>query len=173
MKKEYKTGLTIGKFAPLHKGHVDMIKFALENVDTLYIIVYNSPDKTEVPIQVRAAWIRDIFRIENVIVIEGYNAPNRHEDTLEVRMMQEEYIGKVMSSVKLTHFISSESYGDHLSKSLGVENLIYDIKRRKRNISSTMIRDNILLHRKQIPNQIIPDLKCDFEYILEEKVKKL
>lgn len=155
-------GVTIGKFAPLHKGHVEMLFFARNMVDKLIVIVYDAPDKTNVPLRQRADWIRDLFKDESVIVIEGYNAPNRHEDTQEVRELQEQYIGSVVSPFNVTHFISSESYGDHLSKYLGVENVIYDQERTKRNISSTMIRNDLGSHVSHVPDHVMDDLSVDF-----------
>lgn len=166
---KHTVGITIGKFAPLHLGHVDMMKFALSVVDRLFVIVYDAPDKTKVPLETRAKWIRDIFKSENVIVIEGYNAPNRHEDTQEVRELQEAYIGSIARSIRPTHFISSESYGDHLSRYLGVENVLYDPARVKRKISSTMIRNDIDRYEDFIPGHIKNDLSVDFTNISEER----
>jgi NadR type nicotinamide-nucleotide adenylyltransferase len=157
-KDQCNAGLTIGKFAPLHEGHVDMLRFALKQVDVLYVIVYDAPDKTNIPLSKRAGWIKEIFKDERVIIIEGINAPNIHEDTQEVRSLQEAYIGKVVKSIKLTHFISSESYGDHLSKHLGIENIIYDQKRHNRMISSTMIREDFDQYKNQLPGVVLKDV---------------
>ena len=163
----YLTGLTIGKFAPLHQGHLDLIDFGLSKVSTLFIIVYDAPDKTKVPLNTRANWIRNLYPNENVIVIEGYNAPNQHEDTDEVKRIQEDYIGRVMGGVNLTHFFSSENYGDHLSKYLGTENILYDLERNKRRISSTMIRGDFHQHIENVPELILKDLGVDFSDALD------
>lgn len=34
-----KKGLVIGKFMPIHKGHIKLIDYALNNCDTLIILV--------------------------------------------------------------------------------------------------------------------------------------
>jgi HTH-type transcriptional repressor of NAD biosynthesis genes len=144
---DIKVGLVIGKFTQFHNGHMDLLNYALTVVDKVFVVIYHSPDKTSIPLQERAQWIRSFFPHENMIVIEGWNAPNQHEDTPEVRRIQEDYLGNVLSGVTLTHIISSEEYGDHLSKYFHIENIIYDKERLKRPISSSMIRENFALHR--------------------------
>ena len=37
-----KVGLTIGKFAPFHKGHEYLIRTALKEVDVLYVLIYET-----------------------------------------------------------------------------------------------------------------------------------
>ncbi|WP_144530121.1 adenylyltransferase/cytidyltransferase family protein, partial [Peribacillus simplex] len=37
-----KLGLTLGKFAPLHKGHQFMIETALQEVDELIVVIYET-----------------------------------------------------------------------------------------------------------------------------------
>ena len=153
-KKTTTVGLVIGKFTQLHKGHVDLLKFALKTVDKVFVVVYHTPDRTSIPLDERAGWIRALVPDERLVVIEGWDAPNRHEDTPEVRRLQEDYLGRVMDGIGLTHIISSEDYADHLSKYLGVKNVMYDKERARRPISSTMIRENVEKYLDQIPELI-------------------
>ncbi len=37
-----KIGFTIGKFAPLHKGHQFLIETAMKEMDEFYIVVYDT-----------------------------------------------------------------------------------------------------------------------------------
>ena len=37
-----KIGFTIGKFAPLHKGHQYLIETALKEMDKFYVIIYET-----------------------------------------------------------------------------------------------------------------------------------
>ena len=46
---EMKIGLTLGKFAPLHKGHQYLIETALQEMDKLIVIVYDAPEVTSIP----------------------------------------------------------------------------------------------------------------------------
>jgi cytidyltransferase-like protein len=45
-----KTGLTLGKYAPLHKGHQYVIETALREMDKLIVIAYDAPDYTYIPL---------------------------------------------------------------------------------------------------------------------------
>ena len=45
-------GLTLGKFAPLHKGHQLVIETAVSEMDDVVLIIYDCPDVTPVPLNV-------------------------------------------------------------------------------------------------------------------------
>ncbi len=68
-----KTGLTLGKFAPLHKGHQLLIERALARTDHLIVMVYDAPETTPVPLPVRASWIRALY--PTVEVLEAWDGP--------------------------------------------------------------------------------------------------
>lgn len=156
VKKNQKIGLTLMKIAPFHIGHKYFLDSALREVDHLIAIIYDCPNLIHIPLNVRANWIRKLY--PQIEVIEGWDAPNRHEDTPEVKRMQEQYVASVLKGRKITHFISSEYYGDHMSKSLNAINYIVDMDRNKIHISSTMIRNNLYLYRDFIPTIVLKDL---------------
>lgn len=54
-------GLVLGKFAPFHRGHEYMVNSALQDCDEVVIVLYDSAYATEVPLNVRADWVRDIY----------------------------------------------------------------------------------------------------------------
>lgn len=110
-------GLILGKFAPFHAGHKRLIEIALEETDEVYVILYDCPDLISLPLNIRAGWIRRFF--PQVHVIEGWDAPNRHENTPEVKRIQEIYVKRALNGKIITHFFSSEYYGEHMSKFLG------------------------------------------------------
>ncbi len=93
-------GLILGKFAPFHIGHKRLMEIALEEVDEVYTIIYDCPNLTSIPLNVRANWVRHFF--PKIYVIEGWDAPNRHEDTPEVKRLQEEYVKKTLNRKKIT-----------------------------------------------------------------------
>ena len=45
-----KRGLTLGKYAPLHRGHQLVIETALSEMDETIFINYFAPDSTNIPI---------------------------------------------------------------------------------------------------------------------------
>ena len=104
-------GLVIGKFAPLHKGHQYLIETAIEAVDQLYVVIYNCPEVIDIPLHVRADWIRHLY--PSVIVIEAWDGPKDEGHTAKIKKIQEDYL-KLIVPQPITHFFSSEWYGSCL-----------------------------------------------------------
>ena len=151
-----KTGLTLGKFAPLHKGHQLIIDTALSETDHLLVLIYNCPDMTDVPLNVRASWIRDIY--PNVEVMEAWDGPLEIGDTPQIKRMHEEYILKTLAGRQITHFYSSEFYGEHVSQALGAVNRLVDPSRAKLPVSGTLLRENPYQYRQFIHPRVYRDL---------------
>ena len=135
-----KIGLTLGKFAPFHKGHQFLVETALKEVDKLFLVIYNCPETIDIPLDVRANWIRKLY--PQVEVVEGWKGPTEIGYTEEIKKKHEDYILKLLKGERITHFFSSEPYGDHMSLALNAKNCIVDIEREKINISGTKIRNN-------------------------------
>eukprot|EP00825_Cyclidium_porcatum_P005061 TRINITY_DN12415_c0_g1_i2.p5 TRINITY_DN12415_c0_g1~~TRINITY_DN12415_c0_g1_i2.p5 ORF type:complete len:146 (-),score=17.90 TRINITY_DN12415_c0_g1_i2:43-480(-) len=97
-------GLTLGKFAPLHLGHQHMIETAIDEMDHVIVVIYDSPEVTDIPLNKRADWIRNLYPA--VEIIEGWNSPNDMGDTPEIKKIQEDYIQPMYSAlipVSYTH----------------------------------------------------------------------
>lgn len=64
------TGLVLGKFMPLHKGHEYLIHFAASQVDKLYLLVCGIPSEP-IPLNHRYNWTRQVFGgYDNITVIK-------------------------------------------------------------------------------------------------------
>ena len=151
-------GLILGKFAPFHVGHWRLIKAALEEMDEVYVIVYDCPNLTSIPLNVRANWVRQFF--PQVFVIEGWDAPNMHEDNPEVKKIQENYVKKALNGKKITHFFSSEYYGGHMSKFLGAADRRLDRNDPKQGYltTATMIRSGKNLSKHFLSAVVYKDM---------------
>ena len=68
-----KVGLTLGKFAPLHKGHQFLIETALAEMDEVIVMIY-ATEVTHIPLNVRAAWLRELY--PSLTVIECWDNPS-------------------------------------------------------------------------------------------------
>lgn len=158
-------GLILGKFAPFHAGHKRLIEIALSEVDEVYVIIYDCQNLTSIPLNVRAGWVRHFF--PKVFVIEGWDAPNRHKDTLEVKRLQEEYVKKALKGKKITHFFSSEYYGEHMSKFLGAINrrTNRDDPREGYGIYATMIRAQKYLDKKYLSTVVYKDILIKVAFV--------
>ena len=148
-------GLTLGKFAPFHRGHQMLVETALAEVDELVVMVY-ATDVTEVPLQVRAGWIRALY--PTVRIIEAWDGPDGYGDTPEIRCEQETYILKKLGGLRVTHFYSSEFYGDHVSRALDAVDRRIDEARSAVPISGTALRADYFAGREYIAPQVYADL---------------
>ena len=151
-----KRGLTLGKFAPLHYGHQLLLETALSEMDEVLVIIYDCSEITAVPLSVRASWIRRIY--PQVQVIEAWDGPTEVGDTPEIKKQHEDYILQHLKLSGITHFYSSEFYGEHMSLALGAVNRIVDRERKLRPISGTEIRKHPDAFREYLPPLVYRDL---------------
>ena len=136
-----KTGLVVGKFAPLHAGHEYLLKIATGAVDELVVLVYDASDVTNVPLPVRADWIRALY--PDVVVLEGYNAPPRDMWTPERTHEHEEFIKQLVSPHHITHVFSCEEYGELLARALGAEHVrVEKLVEGASHMSATIVRSH-------------------------------
>lgn len=154
MKKTH--GLTLGKFVPLHKGHQFLIETALAEMDEVSVIIYDAPETTSIPLNIRSNWIRKLY--PQVKVIEAWNGPTKVGDTPEIKRRHEKYIMEYLKVSGITHFYSSEFYGEHMSVALGAANRLVNRARDIISISGTKIRENPFLYRAYISPIVYQDL---------------
>jgi HTH-type transcriptional regulator, transcriptional repressor of NAD biosynthesis genes len=150
-----KTGLTLGKFAPLHKGHQFVIETALNEVEHLIVLIYDCPDIETLPLPVRAEWIRKLY--PTVEVIEAWGGPTEMGLDPRVTRMHDEYLKKVLSDKTITHFFSSEAYGEHVSLALKAKHCLVDLDRKHIPISGTAIRSNPFANRSYLDPIVYKD----------------
>ncbi|MEO3946608.1 AAA family ATPase [Gorillibacterium sp. CAU 1737] len=151
-----KLGLTLGKFAPFHKGHQYMIETALQEVDELIVVIYET-QVMPVPLHIRAGWIRKLY--PTVRVIEAWDGPDGYSDDREHEIREEQYIlGLLQEGEQVTHFYSSEFYGEHMSRALGAVDRRVDEARKQVPVSATMIRSNPYQYRKFVSDLVYRDL---------------
>jgi len=103
-------------------------------------LIYDSPEVTSIPLEVRAGWIRELY--PHVEVIEARGGPSTIGDTPEIRKMHENYILGVLRDRKITHFYSSEFYGDHVSRALGALDCRFDSDRSRYPVSGSAVRSD-------------------------------
>ncbi len=156
-------GLTLGKFAPLHKGHQLVIETALAEMDRVKVIIYDSPEVTSVPLAVRANWLRTLYPA--VEVIEAWNGPAEVGYSDEVRRAHERYILEELAVAGISHFYSSEPYGEHMSKALGAVDRRVDTRRLQVPISATTIRNKPYANRAFLEPLVYRDLIFNIAFL--------
>jgi NadR type nicotinamide-nucleotide adenylyltransferase len=149
-------GLTLGKFAPLHKGHQLVIETALDEMDVVTVIIYDAPETTVVPLNIRSQWLRALY--PQINVIEAWDGPTEVGDTDEIKRQHENYILNKLNISGITHFYSSEFYGEHMSEALGAVNRQVNPSRKTVPISGMKIRENPFACREYIHPVVYRDL---------------
>ena len=161
--QKFKRGLTLGKFAPLHRGHQLVIETALAEMDDVVVLVNDAPETTNVPLAVRANWIRAIYPTAKVI--ECPDGPTQVGYTATIMRRQEDYILRTLDGVAVSHFYSSEPYGEHVSRALHALDRSVDPARAAHPISATEIRDYPYAHREHLHRLVYRDLITEVVFV--------
>lgn len=151
-----KIGFTIGKFAPLHKGHQFLIETALKEMDELYVVVYDT-NLIKNSVQERADWIKKLY--PNVKIIYAFDSPTQYGLDKESVNIQMEYLSKLIKDIPVTHFYSSELYGEKVADYLKIENRIVDKERINVPISAKIVRTDTKTNTKYLEDFVYKELK--------------
>ncbi len=149
-------GLVLGKFAPLHKGHQRLIETSLAETDQTVVLIYDCAELDVPPLQVRANWIRTLY--PSVEVLEAWDGPSETGLDPRVTQMHDSYLRKRLSDRRITHFFSSEPYGEHVSRALGAVDRRIDPERQSVPICATQIRENLWGNRQYLSTTVYRDL---------------
>jgi len=146
-------GLIIGKFMPLHRGHIALINFALDNCDQLIILV-SANDKEPIPGPERLKWVRSAFA-DNENVLTEYteeDLPDAPVSSRSVSLVWAKFLSARFPGVNL--LFSSEKYGDYLAEYMGIKHKMFDLKRINLSISASDIRQEPFKNWSFIPEHI-------------------
>ena len=146
-------GFTIGKFAPLHKGHEELIEKGIKENEEFYILI-NDTDVTKVPLEERAKWIKNMYPTVHVII--GKNPPKEYGMDDKSIKIQTDYLKQVFKNIPVTRFYSGEEYGKYIARDMNVENIKVkkDIP-----ISATKIRKEPEKNKKFMEKNVYQEFK--------------
>jgi HTH-type transcriptional regulator, transcriptional repressor of NAD biosynthesis genes len=138
---DMKTGLVLGKFLPLHKGHIALVGFALHHCDRLIILLCASA-KEPIAGATRKHWIMETFGADDRVAVTlfEYNEeelPNTSVSSPAVSEKWARYIGQAFPGLDI--FFSSEPYGKYVARFLNIEYKIFDQERKIVPISASAI----------------------------------
>jgi HTH-type transcriptional repressor of NAD biosynthesis genes len=148
-------GLIIGKFLPVHLGHLALIRFAAQQCDELIVSMsYRLDDPIDYLL--RYAWLCEIIKDDTRIkVFKMADNFDREELPLDERTKGwAEIIDKVYPKIHM--LFSSEEYGAPFAQHLGAENIIFDQQRISVPISASLIRADPFRYWKFIPQVVRP-----------------
>jgi HTH-type transcriptional repressor of NAD biosynthesis genes len=150
-----KRGLVIGKFMPIHNGHIALINFAASHCDELIVSMSFTPEDKIDPI-LRFKWIKDIFKdqpnIKPVIIADDFDDESRplnERTNIWAIRMREVY-------PKIDMLFSSEYYGAPFALNLQAEHILFDEPRKFIPVSATLIRNNPFQYWEFIPKEVRP-----------------
>lgn len=148
-------GLVIGKFLPIHNGHISLITFAASQCDELIVSMSYTPGDKISP-DLRFRWIKEIFKdqpkIKPSLIVDDFD--------IETLALEERTLiwAKKMQAVypKIDVLFSSEDYGEPFAINLEVEHILFDLPRKCTPISATLIRSNPFKYWDFIPKEVRP-----------------
>jgi NadR type nicotinamide-nucleotide adenylyltransferase len=133
-----------------------VIETALSEMDEVVVLVYDSPETTDIPLAVRARWIRSLYPAARVI--EAWDGPREVGYTPELMRAHEAYLTRCVGTGSVTHFYSSEPYGEHVSRALGAIDRRVDQWRARFPVSGTAVRKDPYAHRGFLHSVVYRDL---------------
>ncbi|HEX6891906.1 MAG TPA: AAA family ATPase [Chryseolinea sp.] len=150
-----KRGLVIGKFLPVHKGHISLINFAASQCDEL-IVSMSYTDVDPIPADLRFSWINEIFKdhptIKPAMIKDDFD--NDQLPLPERTRKWSEVIRRIYPPIDV--LISSEAYGDPFAVNLGIKHISFDPGRKNHPVSATMIRKNPFVYWEYLPEVVRP-----------------
>lgn len=150
MKQRYKRGFVLGKFMPLHVGHMYLLDTAQASCEQLTILLCSQPDDP-IPGSIRLSWLKEAYPHANVV---------HHPDPLPRDQSRSEFWDIWRDSIRkycpdaFDAVFSSESYGERLANEIGSIHVSVDPERKKYPISGTEIRQNPKENWEFIPNHV-------------------
>lgn len=148
-------GLVIGKFMPIHQGHIALINFAADQCDEL-IVSMSYTDKDPIPAPLRFSWVCEIFKerpsIKPFMVKDDFD--NEYLPLIHRTRIWSEFIFRTYPTIDV--LFSSEDYGEPFAKYLGVKHQAFDPARKKFAVSGTRIRNKPFQYWDYIPAVVRP-----------------
>lgn len=139
-----KTGLILGKFYPLHLGHIGLINFGISQCDHLYVLICAS-DTENIEGETRLKWIRRSFEHQPTVtpVLFNYSENELPNTSVASREISKQWASKIEDILPPIDIIfSSEAYGVFVSEYLRCEHKSYQPDRISFPVSASDIRND-------------------------------
>lgn len=149
-------GFTIGKFAPLHKGHQLLLETAIKEMDEVYCVIYDT-DVIDIDVKQRAEWINKLY--PKVHILFAYDSPKQYGLDKESVDIQMKYLSNIINEIPVTHFYSSEPYGEKVANYLKIKNRQVDMEKKAVPINASDIRKDYDKNKQYLEDFIFDKLK--------------
>lgn len=148
-------GLVIGKFLPLHNGHLALISFAARQCDEV-IVSMSDADNDPIDRDLRLHWLKQsTSQWSNVKIYSLKDDFDRPDLPLQQRTKI--WANVITKTYGLIHKVfSSEEYGEWFAKNLGAINVEFDRDRKLIPVSASLIRSDPFQYWDFIPQAVRP-----------------
>ena len=156
MTQRFRRGLVVGKFCPLHRGHMLLIDSALEACDEVFVISYTNPEFAGCGPAVREGWLAALYpQVRSVVLEDRVAVPLPHNDAPEAD--HRSFVGWIcreLLNTEVDAVFTSEDYGDGFAAALNgyfgaaVAHVCVDKARGRVPVSGTAIRRNPHAYRE-------------------------
>jgi HTH-type transcriptional regulator, transcriptional repressor of NAD biosynthesis genes len=150
-----KRGLVIGKFLPIHQGHIALIEFAAAQCDEL-IVSMSYTLKDPIPAALRFSWIVELFhdnpKIQPNLLVDDFD-----DESLQLPERTQIWAEMIRKKYPPIHLLfSSEAYGDPFARNLNAAHIEFDPARKLFPVSGSQIRANPFQYWNFIPEVVRP-----------------
>lgn len=150
-----KRGLAIGKFMPVHKGHLALIDFATKQCDSL-IVSMSYTNQDPIPSDIRLQWLQQLLQSNPKIQVE-ISLDDFDDESLPLEERTKIWAAFIKKRFpKIDVLISSEEYGIPFAQHLDVPHILFDQARNQVPVSATLIRQHPLRYWDFIPSIVQP-----------------
>ncbi|MBX2947127.1 MAG: AAA family ATPase [Cyclobacteriaceae bacterium] len=150
-----KRGLVIGKFLPIHKGHIALIEFAASQCDEVIVSMSYTPQDPIDPEQ-RFTWIQDLFA-HNPAIKPAMVLDNFDDESLPIGPRTERWAAFIKKTYPPTDVVfSSEPYGEPFATHLGAQHISFDSERKNYPVSGSAVREHPFRYWDYIPDNVKP-----------------
>ena len=147
--------LVIGKFMPIHNGHVALIEFAATQADEVIVSMSFTPNDPIDP-ELRFTWIKAIFKNRKNI-IPSIIKDDFDDDSLPfVERTKTWAVAMRKAYPKIDVVVSSEAYGDPFADNLNAKHIAFDRERNQVPVSASLIRAQPFQYWDFIPLVVRP-----------------
>lgn len=149
LEKRIGSGLVLGKFMPLHEGHVHLLHFARMSCHRLTILVCTL-ERDPIPGTIRYEWMKKMFPDANVVhhSIDIPQEPSEHPDFWNIWKTT---IHKHCPNEEFDAVFGSEDYGWKLAEVLSCEYIPVNRIRNLVPVSGTLIRSDPMKYWDFLP----------------------
>jgi len=174
--KQFRRGLVVGKFSPLHRGHELVIRRAFEMCREVVLISYSKPEFPGCEAERRQKWLEYLFPEATKLVAteqrlrDWFSDPTltlpSNEDGDRIHRRFTGFLCLKKLGVTVDAVFTSENYGDGFAQELTnyfrehapdapvVCHILVDRERKSVPISGERIRADVELHRQWLSPQV-------------------